>query len=394
MNQPVLFSRQPIFDAQLNTYAYQLVSAYEQPDAGNRGSNTAEIVVNAFSNLLDHGHVKCLPAWVKVDASWLYDAQFPELPVESLVFDLTSDALSVPNLEEILKNLADQGYRISMPIEFDTTLYQFAHIIRLDCQQYSGDSLAEHTLKLKQQRGLKLLADNVADFEQYERCKSAGIDLFMGWFFAEPQLVSGRKLARNELVMFQLIGEVNSPDATVDSIEQIIQRDPELVASLLKLVNSAALGGRRTIASISEAVINIGLLELKKWVLLFALCHNKQVPSELIGLLLIKAKMCQLMTEKHNHVDSGTAFMTGLLSGIDAVLGIPLPELLEQLPVQVEVKRAVQGGNNPLGKLLAQTEAYIRADWELLPKGEEFHFVADCYTKSVTWSSDLLKELS
>ncbi|WP_415886417.1 EAL and HDOD domain-containing protein [Neptuniibacter sp. QD37_6] len=394
MNQPVLFSRQPIFDANLNTYAYQLISANEQSSADSMGSNTAEVVVNAFSNLLDNGHVKCLPAWVKVDAAWLYDAHFPDLPTESLVFDLTPAALSVSNLEEVLNQLTVEGYRISMPVEFDTALYQFAHIIRLDCQKYSNDELIELSHKLKQQRTIKLLAENIASFEQYERCKAAGIDLFMGWFFAEPQLVSGRKLARNELVMFQLIGEVNSPNATVDSIEQIIQRDPELVASLLKLVNSAALGGRRTIASISEAVINIGLLELKKWVLLFALCHNKQVPCELIGLLLMKAKMCQLMTSRHSHVDSGTAFMTGLLSGIDAVLGIPLPELLEQLPVQVEVKRAVLGGNNPLGKLLAQVEAYIKADWGELPKGEEFHFVADCYTKSVSWSSDLLQDLS
>ncbi|WP_415899649.1 EAL and HDOD domain-containing protein [Neptuniibacter sp. QD48_11] len=394
MNQPVLFSRQPIFDVHLNTYAYQLVSASEHSDEDHHSSNTADVVVNAFSNLLDNGHVKCLPAWVKVDASWLYDAQFPELPVDSVVFDLTLAALSVPHLEEILKDLSVQGYRICMPADFDSELQQFAHIIRLDCQAYSADALVELAQKLKQQPSVKLLADNIASFEQYNHCKTAGFDLFMGWFFAEPQLVSGRKLARNELVMFQLIGEVNSSEATVDSIEQILQRDPELVASLLKLVNSAALGGRRTISSISEAVINIGLTELKKWVLLFALCHNKQVPSELVGLLLIKAKMCQLMTEKHNHVDSGTAFMTGLLSGIDAVLGIPLPELLEQLPVQVEVKRAVQGGNNPLGKLLAQTEAYIKADWDLLPKGEEFHFVADCYTKSVTWSSDLLQELS
>ncbi|WP_415889782.1 EAL and HDOD domain-containing protein [Neptuniibacter sp. SY11_33] len=394
MNQPVLFSRQPIFDAHLNTYAYQLVSATEHTDAESRGSDTAEVVVNAFSNLLDNGHVKCLPAWVKVDASWLYDAQFPDLPVESLVLDLTAEALSVPNLAEILKDLTVKGYRVSMPADFDVALHRFAHIIRIDCQQYSADALIELSKTIKQQWGIKLLAENVASFEQYDRCKAAGFDLFMGWFFAEPQLVSGRKLARNELVMFQLIGEVNRPEATVDSIEQILQRDPELVASLLKLVNSAALGGRRTISSISEAVINIGLTELKKWVLLFALCHNKQLPSELIGLLLIKAKMCQLMTVKHSHVDSGTAFMTGLLSGIDAVLGIPLPELLEQLPVQVEVKRAVQGGNNPLGKLLAQVEAYIRADWDLLPKGEEFHFVADCYTKSVTWSSDLLQELN
>lgn len=393
MNQPVLFSRQPIFDAHLNTYAYQLVSASVQSDSDRVGCNTAEVVVNAFSNLLDNGHVKCLPAWVKVDASWLYDAQFPELPTESLVFDLTTAALSVPNLIEILQDLAARGYRISMPAEFDESLHQYAHIISVDCQQYATDALIELARKLKRQPGLKLLADNVASFEQYDRCKAAGFDLFMGWFFAEPQLVSGRKLARNELVMFQLIGEVNSPEATVNSIEQILQRDPELVASLLKLVNSAALGGRRTISSISEAVINIGLTELKKWVLLFALCHNKQVPNELIGVLLVKAKMSQLMTTKHSHVDSGTAFMTGLLSGIDAVLGIPLPELLEQLPVQVEVKRAVLGGNNPLGKLLTQVEAYIKADWNQLPKGDELHFVADCYTQAVSWSAELLQEL-
>lgn len=393
MSQPVFFSRQPIFDACLNTYAYQLLTTTAS-EVNRSETNTADIMVSAYSNIFDNGFVKCLPAWIEVDDVWLLDRQFPVIPVDSLVLELTPSVLSIPELSEILQELTTLGYRICIPDSFDETLYPFAAIVRVTCQVESTAALTANVSALRQQGKFRLLAGDISTFKEYQQYKSVGFDLFSGWFFAEPQLVTGRKLTRNEVVMFQLIGEVNHPDATVESIEQLLQRDPELVASLLRLVNSAAFGGRRAISNIAEAIVTLGLAELKKWVLLFALCHNKQVPGELIELLLTKAKMCELAAGRYSHIDAGTAFMTGILSGIDAVLGIALNDILEQLPVQIEVKRAVLGGNNPLGKLLLEVDTYARGDWSEIPQGEEMRFLADCYSKALSWSGGVLEELT
>jgi len=350
--------------------------------------------VSAYSNIFENGFVKCLPAWIQVDDVWLLDRQFPAIPADSLVLELTPSVLSVPDLNDILQELTTLGYRICIPDSFDPGLYSFAAIIRVNCQVESASVLTAKVGRLREQGKFRLLVNDVSTLQEYQQCKAAGFDLFEGWFFAEPQLVKGRKLARNEVVMFQLIGEVNHPEATVDSIEQLLQRDPELVASLLRLVNSAAFGGRRTISNIAEAIVTLGLAELKKWVLLFALCHNKQSPSELIELLLTKAKMCELAAGRYSHIDSGTAFMTGILSGIDAVLGVPLSDILEQLPVQVEVKRAVLGGSNPLGKLLLEVDTYIHGEWDELQQEGQMRTLADCYSKALLWSGGVLAELT
>lgn len=392
MNQPVLFTRQPIFDELLNTYAYRLLYSPGNDHSPAFGpQNTADVMVNAFSNILERGHVRYLPALINCDADWLYDGKLPAVPVEALLLNVSQpeelDVEMVANLEV----MASEGYRICVPATAKDELLNLAAIVRFSRGQQTVEELRELCLRFKKQGNKTLLAEAVDTYDDYEACKEAGCDLFLGSFFATPKQITGRKLSRNELVMFQLIGETNNPDATPESIEKVIQRDPELVAGLLRLVNSAAFRGRRTIASISEAIVTIGLIELRKWVLLFALCHNKQVPGALINELLVKGKFCELLAESNPQVDSSTAFMTGILSGIDAVLSIPLTELLDQLPVQVEVKRALNGGINPLGRLLTTVEAYLQGQWDQENTAEERMIRA--YKSAIDWSNDILKDL-
>ena len=192
--------------------------------------------------------------------------------------------------------------------------------------------------------------------------------------------------------MLQLIGEVHKPDASPASIELLIQQDPRLTASLLRLVNSAIFRGERTIASIAEAVIVLGMVELRKWIVLLSLTENSDKPLELVQTLLLRGKMCELSAQFDDHVHSGTAFMTGLLSGVDSLLDLPLDEMLEQLPVQIEVKRALQGGMNPLGKILNQALNYTKGNWDSLSE-DELERIRACYEEALVWVGETLSLL-
>ncbi|WP_286240699.1 EAL and HDOD domain-containing protein [Neptuniibacter halophilus] len=392
MSQPVLFARQPIFDRQMNTYAYQLICSLDPEDANPSPDHTAEVLVNAFSNFLEKGHIRYLPALIRFDAGWLQHGQLPAVPSDALLLDLHYTDLPDASLQT-LRQLAEKNYRLVVPANASETLLELGSVVRIDIRQGSQAELESLCRQLRQQPGKILLADQVDSFSDYEMCNAVGFDLFLGNFFASAEPVAGRKLSRNELVMFQLIGEVNHPDATADSIEQVLQRDPELVASLLRLVNSAAYRGHRTIGNISEAVVLLGLAELRKWVLFFALCHNRQIPSELISLLLLKGKMCELLAANDAQLEPSTAFMTGVLSGIDVILCMRKDELLPQLPLQVEVKRALAGGSNPLGRLLASVEAYVTGQWERLPAGVNEGEMTTAYDQALGWSLELMQEL-
>ena len=58
------------------------------------------------------------------------------------------------------------------------------------------------------------------------------------------------------------------------------------------------------------------------------------------------------------------AFLVGMLSLLDAVLGRPLAELVAELPLSPEARSALLDGTGPLAPLLACAVAYERADWE------------------------------
>ena len=392
MTVSILFARQPVFDQQMNTYAYHLLyrdSKGQGPGLSFDGvAATTEVLVSAFSNMLDKGQLKYLPAMINFNADWLYDGQLPSVPPETLILDVEQPETVTDSVITQLVSLNEQGYRICVSPDADVRLLACASIIKVDIQTLPAEKLAAICKKYSTEEKL-LLAEKVETYEQFSLCKRTGFDLFLGYFFARPQQITGRKLSRNELVMLQLIGEVHKPDASPASIEVLIQQDPRLTAGLLRLVNSAVFRGQRTIASIAEAVIVLGMDELKKWIVLLSLTENSDKPMALVQTLLLRGKMCELSAQVNDHVHPGTAFMTGLLSGVDSLLDLPLEEMLEQLPVQIEVKRALQGGMNPLGKMLNHALSYTRGDWEQLSEAELEH-LKECYEKASTWADEIL----
>ena len=397
MSRPILFARQPIFDQALNTYAYQLLYRDAEglgPDSGFDGvAATTEVLVSAFTNILENGQVKYLPALVNFNADWLYDGQLPSVPVETLILDVERHEHVTDLVIEHLAELAGSGYRLSVSANADARLQELASIITLDVQTLSPAELREHCRRIKSEGNKTILAEKVEDYDEFELCREAGCDLFLGYFFARPQYIKGNKLARNELVMLQLIGEVHHPDASPESIEELIQKDPQLMAALLRLVNSAVFRGHRTISNISEAIVLLGLKELRKWVLLLSLTRNDHAPDEVINNLLIKGKMCQSLAESEVAIEPSTAFMAGVLSGIDALFGIPQKELLEQLPVQLEIKRAVAGGGNPLGLMLQEVDAYTRGEWDAISNKYTQQQLSTSYSDAVCWSNSTLQSL-
>ncbi|EAR61997.1 EAL and HDOD domain-containing protein [Neptuniibacter caesariensis] len=398
MNGPILFARQPIFDTELNTYAYQLLYRDNEgtgPDPEFDGvAATTQVLVNAFSNLCETGQNKFLPAYINFNAEWLFDGLLPSVPLETLILEVERDEDITDSVLEQLTELSDAGYRLSVSADSDARLHPLATIITIDIQKYSAEDLKTYCHQFKALGNKVILADKVETYNEFQLCRTAGCDLFLGYFFARPQLVKGKKLARNELVMLQLIGEVHNPDASPESIESLIQKDPQLVTALLRLVNSAAFKGNRSIASIAEAIVVLGLIELRKWVLILSLTRNEQVPDELIHSLLLKGRMCQILAEGDDEIDPSTAFMSGILSGIDALFSIPQKELMEQLPIEFEIKRAVAGARNALGLLLHDVLAYNRGEWEAVSDEYTQQQLSLAYTEAHSWSNEALKGLS
>lgn len=71
-------------------------------------------------------------------------------------------------------------------------------------------------------------------------------------------------------VAVQLIQQMQDPDAGACDVARLIELDPGMTASLLRLVNSPFFGMQRQIASVSDAVMVIGMGAVRRMVLSLA----------------------------------------------------------------------------------------------------------------------------
>ena len=92
---------------------------------------------------------------------------------------------------------------------------------------------------------------------------------------------------------------MREPQTTDNEIEEVLKHDVALSYKLLRMVNSASVGGRN-IWSIGHALRMLGRDPVARWLsmLLVTDTHGGDgVRSELIHLALFRARMCELLAE-------------------------------------------------------------------------------------------------
>ncbi len=397
----VLLARQPILDKVLNTIAYELLYrdakgiGPQLPFDGTQA--TAEVLLNAYSSIFQNNRVQAIPAFINFNAEWIYNGNLPALRPEALVLEVLEDVAITDEIIHKLRTLSDNGYRIAL----DDFIYdeswepalKLAKIVKIDIQLLSPTQLIQHVTALKKKK-VTLLAEKVETYEEFQYCKELGFKLFQGYFFCRPQLIEGRKLSCDDLITLQLIAELENAEATPKSIEAIICKDPEFVLKLLKIINSARFSLSRKINNISEAIIALGIDELKKWALLINTTHHPHVSNALIQEILTRARMCELAAANYDCVNSSTAFLIGMLSGMDAMLNLELKDIMEQLPVSKEVSNALVKGSGTLGQLLSDVKNYMAGEWAVLNDSHITDSLGHAQEESLRWVQDTLQEIN
>lgn len=184
------------------------------------------------------------------------------------------------------------------------------------------------------------------------------------WAEAPPPKPNAAQAAARALAL-QLLQLVNS-DAEVREIEDLLRRDAGLTYQLLRLVNSAAFGGGREVASISQAVMVIGRQQLKRWVHLVLFVSGSA--DARAPMLLARAAWRGRMLEQsmqaigRDRAVQDQAFMVGMLSWLGVLFGLPLADVLKPLALPAHLAQAVLQGTGELGHALHLARALEHFD--------------------------------
>jgi len=184
------------------------------------------------------------------------------------------------------------------------------------------------------------------------------------------------------------------PNADFHKLNGIISNDVSLSYKLLRLVNSGYFSLSREISSIQQAISLIGLQQLRSWMMLLMMAAVDNKPHELTRLALSRAKICELLAKALGSSDSDSFFLIGLLSVLDAILDIPMNQVVDGLSLTPEISDALVNRSGNAGILLTGVIATETANWDfILQFGISAESWQRIYLEAIKWSNFIMEEM-
>ena len=371
----IYLARQPIFDDESRVHGYELL--YRSTESANsaEGPTSAMGPSMMVDSLLGMGLAEVTggrPAYIKVSRHMLLEGSVELFDPHQVVLEIPGTVESDPQVIAALDSLSSAGYRIALDgfrhTPDSAALLLLATVVKLDMLQHTPDQLLEVVERVRPY-GPALLAEKVEDGEAHQRASHLGFSYFQGFHFSRPQTLARRDLPVEQLNVMRLLNVINDPDTSDLALERIFRGDISLSYKLLRMVNSAAMGGRG-ISSIDHAIRLLGRKSLYRWLaLMLASGASSSGPrGELAHSALLRARMAERIALESGHTGEAPAlYLTGLFSRLDALLGAPMPDLLDRLDLRPEVHQALSSRRGPLAPVLSLVEAYEGGHWLELP---------------------------
>jgi EAL and modified HD-GYP domain-containing signal transduction protein len=262
----------------------------------------------------------------------------------------------------ILSALRARGFHLA----FNHTVLESAYApwlpladyIKLDLSVLAPDQLAVLVRYAGRHSKAELIAEKVETAQQYDFAAHQGIALFQGYWFARPAVIEARVLTPAQACIIELINKVRQ-QASTEEIEEVLKKDPSLAFNLLRLINSAGFGLQHEITSLRQAVLLLGLKKLFRWAaLLFTATRASGAPSSLGHTAVVRGRLMELLTlEILSQEDADQAFVTGIFSLLDVMLGMPMEAALGLLNLPAVVVAALLRHEGTLGDLLTLAQA-------------------------------------
>ncbi|SFZ74202.1 EAL and HDOD domain-containing protein [Chitinimonas taiwanensis] len=370
MSTPQFFlGRQAIVGRQRELFAYELLFRTSQHNAAavtDDVAASAAVMQHAFTGLGLQAVLEDKLGFINLSEPLLMSEVIEVLPRERVVLEILETVALTPAVIERCRALKATGYRLALDDVIGFTPAQQAilpllEVVKLDVLAMPPEQTAALVKALKP-CGVKILAEKVDSPAQHDFCHQLGCDLFQGYYFARPTILSGKPVQPSAMLLLKLLGQV-AADAEIDELEDTLKHAPDLTVQLLRLVNSVAFGLPRKIASVRTGINLLGRAQLHRWlqIMVFAQQSGGRMASDpLVQTAAVRGHLMELLAEALRPGQlqlADQAFMVGMLSLVDALFGHPMPTVLQALNLEAPLQQALLERSGWLGRLLSVVEA-------------------------------------
>ncbi|QDL53898.1 EAL and HDOD domain-containing protein [Rhodoferax aquaticus] len=357
---PLMIARQAVLDQHRAVFGYELFDRSVAPHRHTAASD-AQLLFNALSAADSEFLSGKKTIFINCTHDTLAGGHLDLVTPDNVVLEIPP--LGVTELEQIqtrlvrLQEITKRGFRLAFDYSALTRSYEtwlpLASFIKIDLAVVKPSTLASYVNLAQARSSAQLIAEKVETAEQYEAACALGIRLFQGYWFSKPVLIQGQKIRPAQAAILHLINLVRQ-QASTHEIEEVFKRNPSLSFNLLKFINSASFGMRTEVTSFKHAVMLLGLNRLFKWAALLMTTSQPGDALPAVGTTaVVRGRLMELLAaETLAAEDSDHAFVVGVFSLLDTMLGVPMQAALSALNLPDNVSAALLENTGPLAAYL------------------------------------------
>ena len=353
-------ARQAILDEARTVFGYELFDRSLQTSEHNAASD-AQLLFNALSLAENDSLSSRKTLFINCTHDSLAGGHLDLVAPERVVLEIPPLPLSqvdqianhLPNLQQLQR----RGFRMAFDFSILTRSYEswlpLASFIKFDLSVLKPEAVGGFVKLAKAKSQARLIAEKVETHAQFAMVKELGVTLFQGYWFAMPVLLEGQRVQPAQANIIRLIDLVRKQSSTTE-IEEVLKHDPMMSFNLLRFINSAGFGMRTEVTSFKHAVMLLGLNRLFKWAaLLMTTSTNGRVPAAVGTTAVVRGRLMELLAlEKLDAEDCDNAFVVGVFSLLDTMLGMPLEAALKTVALPPQVSDALLHHTGPLAPFL------------------------------------------
>ncbi|WP_433617398.1 EAL and HDOD domain-containing protein [Dactylosporangium sp. CA-139114] len=366
---PVHIGRQALYDAQGRVAAYELLfrdGPHAHEATVRNSAATSRVIVEAFTAFGIEELVGDRPCFINLTREFLVgDLPLP-FPPGRVGLELLAGLEIDDELVAAAAALTGQGHRLAIDGytgDPDTArLLPHVHYVKVDMLAGDRHAIARIVDQCRRIPRIRLIAQRIETPELLELAIRHDFQLYQGHALSRPHLVTTQALNPTRLARVRLLTELAAEDVDLDRAVAAIERDPALAVRILRGVNAAANGLKQPVSSIFQAVVLLGIPQVRQWATLMMVADLADGDESRLTDAVVRARMCQTVAERRGAGPGPTAFMVGLLSALGDLMGGPVGALTGQLPLTEEVAEAVVHGHGDLGDVLRDVRAYQRGE--------------------------------
>ncbi|MDX1796195.1 MAG: EAL domain-containing protein [Hydrogenovibrio sp.] len=370
--QDFFIGRQPILDRNSQIYGYELLfrGGYDPNEAvfDSAESATAEVIHNSMMGLGLENIVGDGLAFINFPQNFFLDTADPCFSNNRIIIEVLEDVEPTPEVIDGIRALKKQGYTIALD-DFIfkkrlIPLIELADIIKFDIQYVKPENIRPLFTKVRQVADVQIIAERVETKEMFNACKEAGADLFQGYYFAKPEVISGKKMELCRQNLMLLLEQIANENVYLGDLIEVVARDVGLTHKLLKMAEQYRSRNMPEFSSLKEVMMLFGLKRVQSWATMLSLSTVDDVMPEVFNIARTRAVFMRSLAKHENLPGVDSFYLAGLFSLLDVIMQQELKAALENLPINDQIKCGICDGKYEYGKLLGIAKQFETATAE------------------------------